>query len=167
MKARISARMREILEVFGPFDRVSIKKLIQKRVAAGERPAVVKASVSRTLRRLWRLGLVELHEMTSGYRFCATARRLNSQRIFETVRDDPQAAYRQYTQESSALAAMVGVRFKDHHGSAEAFLAAKERAFNEYPRMRVRYVELTAQGERAVNFHAGTRVNRKNAEGNR
>ena len=38
---------------------IPVAALVSQRVQAGEDRLVVKASLSRTLRRLWRIGLVE------------------------------------------------------------------------------------------------------------
>jgi hypothetical protein len=158
----LSSQMREILLLANTRGRISIREVIRRRISEGAKPGVAKASLSRTLRRLWLLGLIDLHELGSGYRFCATEKRLNAQRILEETRQDPQVAYQGYVQWAKAFAAMVGrpSAFKDAYGNAEAFLAAKERAFAECPAIRARYIEATAQGLQAVNSLDEKKVNR-------
>jgi hypothetical protein len=54
--------MREVLAACGTADTgtVWVSDLVAHRVRRGEPIATVRASLSRTLRRLWRLGLVDL-----------------------------------------------------------------------------------------------------------
>jgi hypothetical protein len=147
----LSAQMREVLLLTQTHGRISVKELIRHRIARGMKRGVAKASLSRTLRRLWRLGLIELHTYSSGYRFSATERQLNAQRIFERVLQNPRVEYRQFKKHMTSFAAVMGGKFTDPYGSASAFLATKQRAFMQCPRIRARYIETTAQGEQTVN----------------
>jgi Fe2+ or Zn2+ uptake regulation protein len=169
----LSIQMHEILLRSQRMGRISIQEIVEQRIAEGVKLSVARASVSRTLRRLWLLGLIELHSFDSAdYRWCATVMRLNAQKVLERVKQDPQAQYREWVQCATGLARMAGFSFSDHYGSAEAFLAEKERAFAECPRIRARYVEATAQGLQTVNSRYECKVNRngkmaKNCEVNR
>jgi hypothetical protein len=157
----LSVQMREILLRSKRMGRISIQEIVQERIAEGVKLSVARASVSRTLRRLWLLGLIELYEFDStDYRRCATAKRLNAQKILERVRQDPQAQYREWIQWATGLARMAGISFSDPYGSPEEFLAEKERVFAECPSIRARYVEATALGLQAVNSRYEMKVNR-------
>jgi hypothetical protein len=99
---------------------------------------VARASLSRTLRRLWAAGLVEL---VTGHatRPTLTEEAAYWRSAYATAQASPDAAYRDYCR-----------RYGDHHGSAAGLLEAL-RAQAACPVARVRRVALTPTGREAVN----------------
>lgn len=105
----------------------------RERRRPGTSLGVTRASLSRTLRRLWREGLVEL---LCGWRTMTE----EHQRVLSKIAEheaDPVAAYQGY----QAFVQSIGLA--DRHGSVEAFMSA-QRA--RKPDLRVTRVQITAAG---------------------
>jgi DNA-binding MarR family transcriptional regulator len=102
---------------------------------------VARASLSRTLRRLWTAGFVELWtrpaDRTTWTTLTAEVAAWRAQ--YERERADPEAAYAAYCQEVA-----------NSFGSAAAYLEAV-RAEAMHPRARVRRIALLPPGRATVN----------------
>lgn len=111
----------------------SVTALVRRVRRPGAALSVTRASLSRTLRRLWRDGLVELSD---GVRSMSDVQRAHRARL-ATLEADPQAAYDKYRAfvESSGLT--------DRCGSADAYLRWQARRPLD---LRVRTVHITAAG---------------------
>ncbi len=119
---------------------VRVRDLVSLEVRAGRSQAVARASLSRTLRRLWRVGLVELH---GRFGSLSAKQREARERMFR-FEADPQSGYEGYR----AWARAIGIC--DCYGSAEAFLAAKRAQANALPRLWVVRVAATTLGRELV-----------------
>jgi DNA-binding transcriptional regulator PaaX len=127
----------------------AVAELVAARMEYGQGQAVAKASLSRILRRLWCLGLVELSDAT--YRPEVTdgtfARvREQAQRYLEMA--DSDAKYREVR------------RFRKESGfeaPTRAEYRAEYRHRGRRPEVRARWVTITDEGRRArpVNSGAG------------
>ena len=129
----LSPAMREILR-YASVDRergVSVANLV---CGLGGTPSV-RASLSRTLRRLWTRGLVELHDRWGG---TMTVRSTRAHEAAESATADPEGAYLE----------MVS-SYGDLWGSVEAFRASRV-SWAEKPDLRVVHVTLTVAGRRLV-----------------
>jgi hypothetical protein len=120
----------------GPLSVAAVLALIRRPDVAAP---VARASLSRTLRRLWAAGLVEL---VTGH---ATRPTLTEQAAFRrtayaTVRASPEAAYQVYRRQLATPA-------DDPYESAAAYVDAFRRAAAERPYARVRRVVLTDLGK--------------------
>ena len=120
----LSARAQEILRrtVVTP-DGVPVRDLVMVYIRSGRSPAVARASLSRTLRRLWQAGLVELHGRSGSLGAKQQEARDRSER-FEA---DPLGSYNGYRTWATAIGSA------DRYGSAEAFLSAKRTQANAMP----------------------------------
>jgi hypothetical protein len=164
---RLSPAMREILtSCASAGGAVLCSELVAQRVRRGDAQSVVRASLSRTLRRLWRLGLVELSD---GFR-TATGGRDQALEQLQRVRRDPAGAYAAYQRRIGRLAAFTAARrgraippVRDPYGSPESFLDAAERETHRFPRLRVLRVALTAAG--VANSRDVATVNRNGHDG--
>lgn len=119
---------------------VLVRDLVRLQVLAGRPQAVARASLSRTLRRLWRAGLVELH----GRSGTLGAKQEEARERLVRFEADPQGGYQRYR----AWARASGMA--DRYGSAEAFLAAKRAQADAVPALRVVRVTATTLGHDLV-----------------
>ncbi len=119
---------------------VPVRDLVSLHVRAGRSQAVARASLSRALRRLWRAGLVELHDRWSSL----SAKQQEARERLARFEADPLGSYQSYR--SWARAARIG----DAYGSADAFLAAKRTQANAMPTLRVVAVTATTRGHELV-----------------
>ena len=125
--------------------------------ADAQRRRSVRASLSRALRRLWRRGLVELHDSKwANTGQTMSARQSNARRLAAETQVDPESFY----QEQLAFHRMFGSQ-SDPWGSPGACLAEEIRHAERTPWMRIVRVTLTTAGRALVNFPAGGRVNRE------
>jgi DNA-binding transcriptional ArsR family regulator len=98
---------------------------VRRRVERpGASDSVTRASVSRTLRRLWRAGLVELAD---GDRKTLTAEADRLQHLSDVVHAHPEAAYRAYQERRRAKGQ------RDGYGSAAQYAAAWRDAAQRIP----------------------------------
>jgi hypothetical protein len=104
--------------------------------------SVARASLSRTLRRLWAAGLVELF---TGHatRPTLTEQATYKRRAYATVQASPETAYQAYRRQLATPA-------DDLYRSAAAYVDAF-RVDAERPSARVRRVALTPKGRATVN----------------
>ncbi len=138
---RLNARAEEILRVIDVAGTgVLVRDLVRVQVRAGRSQAVVRASLSRTLRRLWRMGLVELHDGWSSF----SAKQQEARARLVRFEADPLGNYQGYR----SWTTRVGKA--DTYGSAEAFLSAKRTQANAAPRLRVVRVTATLRGRDLV-----------------
>ena len=133
---------RRVLEALaaGPLSVAAVLAHIRRSDVAAP---VARASLSRTLRRLWAAGLVELvtghptrPTLTDHVAYWRTA--------YATVQASPDAAYQAYRRQLATPA-------DDSYGSAAAYVDAFRMAAAERPYARVRRVVLTPNGRAAVN----------------
>lgn len=125
-----------------------VKLLTRPRVAKG----VLKASLSRTLRRLWRAGLVELQAAT--WQKTMTEQQRERVQKVQQLEADPVAAYQDYRRVVASL------RLPDKHGSPAAYLAAMRVRTERPPDVRVTTVSITKAGRALVNSVGSRQVNR-------
>jgi hypothetical protein len=134
----ISVQGRAVLEALaagdGPLSVAAVLALIRRPEVAAP---VARASLSRTLRRLWAAGLVEL---VTGH---ATRPTLTEQAaywrsLYVAAQASPDATYQDYCR-----------RFGDHHGSAAGLQEALRAQVACYG-ARVRRVALTDKGRETV-----------------
>jgi hypothetical protein len=95
----LSVPMRDILlaALEAPDGVVRVQRLVARRVAGGRSRSVARASLSRTLRRLWRAGLVELFNTRWAAERDAMSRMVEEARArAERVRKDPVGDYAGY-----------------------------------------------------------------------
>ena len=119
---------------------VLVRDLVRLHVLAGRQQAVARASLSRTLRRLWRAGLVGLHDS----RHDLSAKQQEARERLARFEADPQSSYQGYR------AWAIGIGMADVYGSAEAFLAAKRAQANAMPNLRIVRVTATTRGRASV-----------------
>ena len=125
--------------------------------APGASLSVVRASLSRTLRRLWAQGFVELY---SGWtETFSELKDRNTKRATE-VRRDAEGEYQGYLSWLRGLAALTGGQVKAKYESPEALCCSLEKRAARVPRGRIKSVRLTEAG-RAVNSLRGAGVNRE------
>jgi hypothetical protein len=117
--------------------------LLEER--AGASRTVAKASVSRSLRRLWRHGLVELYEGGYGARASMTAKQHAAIVRRDRALADPAGTYAGFRSWLASVATLTGVS-RDRYGSPDAYVAAKVDAASRFPAMRVARVEITVAG---------------------
>ncbi len=160
--ARQSPQMESILAHLVVADgEIEVSSLVGEQVRQGKKPSVAKASVSRTLRRMWQRGLVELNG-TAGWRSAsATQVRQADEERLARAEEDPEEFYAGYLDWLSGISALRGVQVKPRFHSADALLTEKRRQVADFPRIRVVRVALTDVGREAVNSLAGARVNRE------
>ena len=103
---------------------------------------VTRASLSRTLRRLWRDGFVELSD---GWRSTMTKEQETVAAAVARHEADPVAAYERYK-------ALMGEGW-DRHGSVQAFMAAQR---SRRPSLRVTHVQITDAGRARLTVSAPT-----------
>jgi DNA-binding transcriptional ArsR family regulator len=116
---------------------------VRRRVERpGASDSVTRASVSRTLRRLWRAGLVELAD---GDRKTLKAEAERLQHLADAVDAQPDVAYRAY------LERLRRNGQRDRYGSATRYAAAWRATARRIPHLRARQVRLTITGRQAVN----------------
>jgi len=138
---------RRVLEALaagdGPLPVTAI--LVQVR-RPGMAAPVARASLSRTLRRLWAVGLVEL---VTGHatRPTLTERAAYWRSLYVAAQASPDATYQDYCR-----------RFGDHHGSAAGLLEALRAQVACYG-ARVRRVVLTPNGRAAVKKSSSAAAN--------
>jgi len=144
----VSARADEVLRLAAAADigGVLVRDLVRLQVRPGRSPAVTRASLSRTLRRLWRAGLVELHDRLDSL---STKRQMARERL-QRFEADPVGSYQGYRSWAAQL------RRADAYGSAEAFLAAKRVQASAVPHLRVVRVTATPRGRELVGRLEGT-----------
>ena len=114
---------------------------------------VLKASLSRTLRRLWRLGLVELKSAASWQKTMTEQQRAREKR-FQQLAKDPAAAYAQYQ------GFVASYKMEDSYGSPAAYLEAQRAKLQRTPDVRVQTIAITKAGRALVNSDAHRTVNR-------
>jgi hypothetical protein len=141
---RLSIQGRRVLEALGRTHdgQLTVADLLVQIRQPETSVLVAKASLSRTLRRLWARGLVELvtRDRTGE---TLTAQVAFWRRQFETVRSAPEAYYRTYRERLATPA-------DDAFGSAAAYVASF-RAEAERPSAAVRAVGSLGRGRAAVN----------------
>lgn len=138
---RLNARAGELVRLIAAATAgVLVRDLVSLQVQAGRSAAVARASLSRALRRLWRAGLVELHDR----RGSLSAKQQEARERLVRLEGDPRGSYEDY----GAWAKKVGMA--DRYGSAEAFLAAKRTQANAMPHLRVVVVTATTRGRDLV-----------------
>ena len=143
----LNARAVEILRVIDVAAAgVLVRDLVSLRVRAGRSQAVARASLSRTLRRLWLAGFVELHSRWGSF----SAKQQEARERLVRFEADPLGSYQDYR----SWAKTVGMA--DRYGSAEAFLAAKRTQANAMPNLRVVVVTATPRGRELVGQLVGT-----------
>ncbi len=106
--------------------------------SSGVSQRVARASLSRTLRRLWKAGLIELYDARSSLsqHFCAAQRKLAESEA------DPEAAYRRALE-------LLGDEFF-HYESVAEFLETQRHRLNDVPRgFYVKHVQITEPGQAA------------------
>ena len=116
-----------------------VAALVRRLARPGVSRSVTRASLSRTLRRLWRDRLVELR----GGGVTLTQKHEHRQAILAEHEADPVAAYQGYVAWRSRVAALAGKSYSDPYGSVEGFMAAQRRALRQRPQIYVRDVLIT------------------------
>lgn len=110
--------------------------------------SVARASLSRTLRRLWTAGLVELY--SSPHRSTGTGlsrKHLEAQKYLAEVEADPDGHYQRFRRDFADY---------DTYGSVAAFVEERRRRANRiYRGFYVRYVQITDLGRRRLIAHNG------------
>ena len=109
---------------------------------AGTSAAVARASLSRTLRRLWRAGLVELLDEAGR---TLTGEVQQRHQCAALARNEPDASYRAYVAHCRAKGTPLA------YTTAADFVEAWRDAARWLPYLRVQQVQLTASGRQAVN----------------
>ena len=142
---RFSERAVEILRLIdAAATGVRVRDLVSLQVRAGRSEAVARASLSRTLRRLWRAGLVELHSRFGCSGLSLSAKQQEARQRLVGFEADPHGSYQVY----KSWATRVGVA--DAYGSAEAFLAAKRAQAKSMPHLRIVCATATPRGRDLV-----------------
>jgi hypothetical protein len=122
---------------------LTVAALVIRIGRRGASRTVTRASLSRTLRRLWRDGLVELSE----HGRTLTEKRDHIRAMVGEQEADPEQAYAGYLAWRASIAAMLGQPVKpDPYGSVEYFMRARRRAMHQRPRIYVRDVQITEAG---------------------
>lgn len=138
---RLNARAEEILRVITvAAPGAHVRDLVRLQVRSGRSQAVARASLSRTLRRFWLAGLVELHDR----RGSLSAKQQEARDRLVRFEGDPRGSYEDYR----SWAKKVGRA--DRYGSAEAFLAAQRMQAKAVPNLRVVRVTATTRGRDLV-----------------
>lgn len=138
---RLNASAEEILRLTAVAAAgILVRDLVRLQVRAGRSQAVARASLSRTLRRLWRAGLVELHDRWSSL----SAKQQEARDRLVRFEGDPRGSYEDY----KSWARRIGTA--DRYGSAEAFLAAKRTQANAMPNLRAVVVTATTRGRELI-----------------
>jgi hypothetical protein len=130
-----------------PAGRRSVAEIVRAVRVPGSTLQVTRASVSRTLRRLWRDGLVDLF---AGWRSMSDARAEGAARLAEKEAD-PEQAYRDYCE------LMENIGLSDSCGSAEAYIAFQRRRLTR-PDMRVTTVQITDAGRERLTPSCTTKL---------
>jgi len=149
IEMRLSAQGRTILQALdaAPEELVWMADLVELIARPQTRRGVTRASLSRTLRRLWRAGLVELLDDWT----TLSARDEQARAKLAALEADPAAAYARHQEfwqscgEPQYIAASV-----------EDYMAL--RRANARPSMRVRMVRITAAGRASVNKGASEKL---------
>lgn len=141
---RLDTRAEEVLRrAVASVEGALVRDLVKLRVLAGRPQATVRASLSRTLRRLWQRGLVELHDsrwIDAGQTMSDKVRQRRG--IAARAQANPEAFYR----EALRFRTLVAKHDHDPWGSADACVAEKVRLADEVPTLRVRRVSVTTLG---------------------
>jgi hypothetical protein len=139
----VSAQGRLILQTLTAADGRALVVDLRRRIGGvNAASASTRASLSRSLRRLWRAGLVELVDD----RQCTLTDEVRArQRNFETVRAKPDTCYRAYVAKRQRCGEPI------EFGSASKFVEGWRQAAASLPVVRVHEVQLTAYGREAVN----------------
>ena len=139
---RLSVQARRVLEALARTGdgQLTVREVLGHVRQPGTSLAVTRASVSRTLRRLWRAGYVEV---TDKHGITLTGHVAPIQRWAQVVATVPALAYRAYLKQQGAT--------DDPYGSASAYATAYAEYAARMPEMRVRTVTLTEAGHAAVN----------------
>ena len=155
--ARISVQGQAVLTALAE-TRVGLSVAALSRCVGrpGTWPSVTRASLSRTLRRLWSAEFVELQ---TGSKTFTELQHQNADRAARIVRD-PEAEYEGYLKWIAGLNALMGGGARPSYGSTDALRRAAEGRTQKPPRGRVRTVSITKVGLAAVNTPAGATVNR-------
>jgi hypothetical protein len=123
---------------------VPVTSLVWRRVRAGTPLPIARASLSRTLRRLWRQGLVELEGAYQGSTLTARLAYINEE--LAAIEADPEAAYAPLRETCQRVAF--------YPKTAADYLAFKRRLAPErrqhYP---VKFVCSTEQGRARLRDH--------------
>lgn len=128
-----------------PAGQCSITELVRRLKRPGTSLTVTRASLSRTLRRLWRAGLVEL--VGWGRTTMTEAHQVELARLAK-LEADPVAAYGRYQD------FVQSYDMQDGYGSVAAYMAEQRRRAHR-PDLRVKTVQITAAGRAVVNNRAG------------
>jgi hypothetical protein len=123
----------QALTVHGQSGRLHIKQLVRLVGPRGRTPAVRQASLSRTLRRLWRAGLVEL---ISDWQETMTGKQQRNQTRLAEIEANPEAAYARHQD----------LLQEDAAPSLEAYLMGVRTRMQHPPDMRVQRVQITPKG---------------------
>lgn len=140
----LSSQGRAVLQALAaaPDGLLATADVLQRVRRPGASSAVTRASVSRTLRRLWTAGVVELAD---GARRTLTAEAARLEHFCAAAQREPEAAYRAYLNRRRVDGQ------PDAYRSASRYAAAWRQAAQQMPHLRVRAVQLTASGRQAVN----------------
>jgi DNA-binding IclR family transcriptional regulator len=142
---RLSVQARRVLEALARTGdgQLTVREVLGHVRQPGISLAVTRASVSRTLRRLWRAGYVEV---TDKHGITLTGHVAPIQRRAQAVVTAPALAYRAYLKQQAT---------DDPCGSASAYATAYADYAARMPEMRVRTVTLAGAGHAAVNMRGG------------
>ena len=140
---RVSSEQADVLAACLERGRVSIAWLVRRRVQRGVPMPIARASLSRTLRRLWRTGLVEL---TNDWGWALTEHYAAVDEQLAAHERDPDAVF------ANQLAAIArGVPGFFPFATAGEYLAFARRSAAKRKRGKpMRYVSLTPQGRDLV-----------------
>jgi len=139
----VSAQGRAVLQALTAAveGRLSPADVLRRVQRPGASVAVTRASLSRTLRRLWTAGLVELAD---GAARTLTGEADQQRRWAEIAAAQPETAYRAY------LDKMRQDGQPDRYGSAGRYVAAWQEVAARMPTLRVRLVHVTGAGRAAL-----------------
>jgi hypothetical protein len=145
---RLSAQGRRLLDALANAEdgTLALCACVILEERAGASRTVARASVSRTLRRLWRQKLIELYDGAYGARASMTAKQQAAIGRRDRALADPEGTYAAFRAWLLGVAALSRGGARDRYGSAAALVAATVAAANRTPKMRVARVELTAAG---------------------
>jgi hypothetical protein len=147
----VSSQGRAVLQALATAadGRLATADVLRRVQRPGASATVTRASVSRTLRRLWAAGLVELADRD---RRTLTAEAARRQHLCDVVQAHPEVAYRAY------VARLRRDGQHDGYGSAARYAAGWRHVAQRMPHLRVRQVHLTSTGHQAVNSVRGDHV---------
>ena len=144
----VSSQGRAVLSALASTQELSLtpSELREHVRRPGVSPNVARASLSRTLRRLWAGGLVELHALYRTF----TELRDRDASLAAAVERDPAGEYQKLVEFTTRLAALTGGEARVVCNSPEAFRREAEKRVRRPPRGRIRAVRLTEAGRAAA-----------------